>query len=122
MKCKLCESEMKLRQAKQGKNAGNYFWGCSSYPNCKGIQDATEEDIEANKPKPEVVAIATHSGVMHNTSQSSYEFGQASNRHKVYYNDVKDLIVKIEALRLAGLVEDDLLVKPEDFLKENETN
>jgi hypothetical protein len=27
---------MVLRTAKSGKNAGQQFWGCSAYPDCKG--------------------------------------------------------------------------------------
>ena len=35
--CPECGSEMVLRTAKQGKFAGNQFWGCSSFPKCKKI-------------------------------------------------------------------------------------
>ncbi|WP_372845631.1 hypothetical protein [Pontiella sp.] len=28
---------MVLRTAKAGKNAGHQFWGCSGYPDCKGV-------------------------------------------------------------------------------------
>jgi restriction system protein len=34
--CPLCGSLMVLRTAKSGKNAGKQFWGCSTYPDCKG--------------------------------------------------------------------------------------
>jgi restriction system protein len=27
---------MALRTAKTGKHAGNQFWGCTGYPDCKG--------------------------------------------------------------------------------------
>ena len=36
--CPLCGSEMKKRTAKKGRNAGNKFWGCSQYPNCRGVE------------------------------------------------------------------------------------
>ena len=36
--CPKCGSEMKKRVARQGANAGNEFWGCVSYPKCKGIR------------------------------------------------------------------------------------
>ena len=36
-KCPSCNGEMVKRKAKSGQNAGNEFWGCSSYPRCKGI-------------------------------------------------------------------------------------
>lgn len=35
--CPHCGKEMVLRTAKSGKNAGNQFWGCSDYPDCKGV-------------------------------------------------------------------------------------
>lgn len=34
--CPNCGGTMVLRTAKQGKNEGLQFWGCSSYPECKG--------------------------------------------------------------------------------------
>ncbi|MFT3895945.1 MAG: DUF2726 domain-containing protein [Anaerolineales bacterium] len=36
-RCPKCGSEMVLRTAKRGDNQGGKFWGCSKYPNCKGI-------------------------------------------------------------------------------------
>lgn len=35
--CPKCGSEMVLRTAKSGANAGNQFWGCSKYPGCRGM-------------------------------------------------------------------------------------
>jgi hypothetical protein len=35
--CPKCGSEMILRTAKTGTNQGGQFWGCSNYPNCRGI-------------------------------------------------------------------------------------
>lgn len=34
--CPQCGSEMVKRMAKQGKFAGNKFWGCTTYPKCRG--------------------------------------------------------------------------------------
>jgi len=34
--CPQCGKPMALRTAKQGKNAGSQFWGCTAYPDCKG--------------------------------------------------------------------------------------
>jgi len=36
-RCPKCGSEMILRIAKSGANAGNKFWGCSNYPTCRGM-------------------------------------------------------------------------------------
>lgn len=35
--CPKCRNPMVRRVAKQGVNAGKEFWGCSQYPNCKGV-------------------------------------------------------------------------------------
>ena len=35
--CPICSREMIKRTARKGKNAGNTFWGCSQYPNCRGV-------------------------------------------------------------------------------------
>ena len=36
--CPNCGSSMVKRLAQRGRNAGNYFWGCSRYPRCKGTK------------------------------------------------------------------------------------
>jgi restriction system protein len=36
--CPVCQSAMIKRTAKRGANVGNEFWGCSSYPACKGTR------------------------------------------------------------------------------------
>lgn len=36
MNCPKCGKAMALRMAKQGQNAGQQFWGCTGYPDCKG--------------------------------------------------------------------------------------
>ena len=35
--CPQCGKPMVLRTAKAGSNAGKQFWGCSAYPDCKGV-------------------------------------------------------------------------------------
>ena len=35
--CPICSQKMIKRTAKKGKNAGNSFWGCSQFPNCRGV-------------------------------------------------------------------------------------
>ena len=37
--CPKCGSKLVLRTAKKGPNAGNQFYGCSSYPGCKYIKN-----------------------------------------------------------------------------------
>ena len=36
-RCPKCGSEMILRTAKRGENQGGKFWGCSTYPECRGV-------------------------------------------------------------------------------------
>jgi len=38
IKCPLCNSDMILRTAKRGSNAGNQFYGCVRYPACRGTK------------------------------------------------------------------------------------
>lgn len=35
--CLKCGSQMVLRKAKSGKNAGEQFWGCSNFPKCRSV-------------------------------------------------------------------------------------
>lgn len=39
--CPKCGAEMILREARKGKNIGNKFWGCSSFPKCRGTTSVT---------------------------------------------------------------------------------
>lgn len=39
-KCPKCGSDMVLRTAKRGENAGRQFWGCSAFPRCRMIVNA----------------------------------------------------------------------------------
>lgn len=41
-RCPECGAEMMLRTARRGSNAGNQFWGCSRYPECRGIAAYSE--------------------------------------------------------------------------------
>jgi len=36
--CPDCGKPMKKRKATSGKNAGSEFWGCTGYPNCRGVR------------------------------------------------------------------------------------
>jgi ssDNA-binding Zn-finger/Zn-ribbon topoisomerase 1 len=38
--CPQCGSHMVLRTARRGRNAGGQFWGCQTYPRCKGTLPA----------------------------------------------------------------------------------
>jgi restriction system protein len=40
--CPRCGSPMVLRTATRGANIGGTFWGCSTYPACKGTRPASD--------------------------------------------------------------------------------
>ncbi|WP_039928179.1 restriction endonuclease [Alishewanella jeotgali] len=40
IQCPVCNSDMVLRTAKKGPNAGNQFYGCIRYPSCRGTREA----------------------------------------------------------------------------------
>ncbi|TAK36551.1 MAG: four helix bundle protein [Chloroflexota bacterium] len=42
--CPLCGGPMLLRTARQGKNAGSRFWGCRSFPQCRGTRPVDKTD------------------------------------------------------------------------------
>jgi restriction system protein len=42
--CPCCGEPMVLRTARKGEYAGSFFWGCSTYPNCKGIRNLDRSD------------------------------------------------------------------------------
>jgi hypothetical protein len=55
--CPACESEMLIRTARRGRNAGNKFWGCSGYPKCNTKFPISDEDhIHLNDEEPSVDA------------------------------------------------------------------
>ena len=37
--CPLCGKTMVVRTARRGTNAGNQFWGCPTFPDCKGTRE-----------------------------------------------------------------------------------
>jgi ATP-dependent DNA helicase RecQ len=43
--CNKCGKPMQLRIARRGRNAGNYFLGCTGYPTCKNALDVDQNDI-----------------------------------------------------------------------------
>lgn len=40
--CPDCGKPMARRLAKSGKNAGKTFWGCTAYPDCRGVREIEE--------------------------------------------------------------------------------
>jgi ATP-dependent helicase HepA len=55
---------MTLRTARFGPNAGNGFWGCTNYPNCKGLVnlDGSVPDRPTRRAAPTTKRSATASG------------------------------------------------------------
>jgi predicted RNA-binding Zn-ribbon protein involved in translation (DUF1610 family) len=44
--CPNCGADMVLRESKQGRNAGDAFWGCSRYPKCRGTRGASALNLQ----------------------------------------------------------------------------
>ncbi len=47
--CPSCGKPMRKRTAGKGPHAGQAFWGCSGYPECKGIRGMAEESDRSDK-------------------------------------------------------------------------
>ena len=45
VRCPLCRAPMELRYASRGRNAGNSFWGCTRFPQCRGSQSVGVSSI-----------------------------------------------------------------------------
>ena len=111
MECDKCGKPMTLRTAKTGKNAGNQFWGCSGFPDCKNIMEGHVEKPIVQPPK-----IAMHDIVISRTEKPhSYEFGKAGNRHKIYYEEISELKAHIDSLKENGLYDETETIKPEEL-------
>ena len=50
--CPTCSSAMVRRTAKRGDNAGKAFWGCTSYPACRGTRSLDEPSLQKNAANP----------------------------------------------------------------------
>jgi ssDNA-binding Zn-finger/Zn-ribbon topoisomerase 1 len=48
--CPLCGKGMRQRTAKKGPHAGQPFWGCSGYPECKGTRDKSDVSDTSDNP------------------------------------------------------------------------
>ena len=44
--CPKCGGSMSIRVAKKGANAGNQFWGCNNYPNCRTMLPYHQIEVE----------------------------------------------------------------------------
>ncbi|MEM2786092.1 MAG: DEAD/DEAH box helicase, partial [Candidatus Nitrosotenuis sp.] len=49
--CPKCGSPMQLRTARQGRNAGQQFYGCSRYPTCRGILTIQADSTDTSDQK-----------------------------------------------------------------------
>jgi four helix bundle suffix protein len=52
--CPKCGKPMRQRTARQGPHAGETFWGCSGYPECKGtLSDQSDQSDSSDKQQQE---------------------------------------------------------------------
>lgn len=77
----------------------------NGYMNLVAMRKSTATDPETqNRPIQE----ARHDIIISRTEKPhSYEFGKPNSRHKVYYGEIADLIAHIEALKGAGLIDEE---------------
>lgn len=47
--CPKCGSFMVMRETKKGPNKGNKFWGCSRFPQCRGMATITYRDRDTHR-------------------------------------------------------------------------
>ena len=78
MLCKVCNSEMVLKIARNGKNAGKSFWGCSNYPHCKYTVDF---DAKNKNTQPVVQKIE----LQNNVEYSEFYASPITDEHEVYF-------------------------------------
>jgi len=80
------------------------------YKNLVGMKALTEMPANgSNKPNMELKSTIdmVHGVVLNKTEKPhSYEFGKATARHKIYYGDIAELELHIEALKSIGLIDD----------------
>ena len=50
--CPKCDSDMVLRTARKGPNAGSQFWGCSRFPSCRGTRNLNEKSLTPSALTP----------------------------------------------------------------------
>jgi four helix bundle suffix protein len=50
--CPHCNKRMLRRSAKQGPHAGHFFWGCTDYPECKGIREIAKTSDRSDPSDP----------------------------------------------------------------------
>ena len=59
--CPRCDAAMVLRVAREGLTPGMRFWGCSTYPDCRGTRPYSPEPVEPTRRVPPTAASRTHS-------------------------------------------------------------
>ena len=75
-KCPKCGGVMVLRTARRGPNAGNQFYGCKSYPRCKGTVDygtkaeSKPEPVEAKEFTPSAYQSAVKDYLLNETGNA----------------------------------------------------
>jgi four helix bundle suffix protein len=49
-RCPSCGKPMHRRTARKGPHAGHPFWGCTRYPDCRGIREITDDPGTSERP------------------------------------------------------------------------
>lgn len=80
-RCPICNSGMILRASKQN---GGYFWGCSNYPRCKGLTQATDAEVAdyAEKYAEQFEVLKAQSDLYKKEQEEAGEKGYDSSTDK----------------------------------------
>lgn len=73
--CPRCSSEMVLRTAARGPNAGQQFWGCSTFPRCRGTIP-----IATDPPGFEAAPVSSAAG---GSAQAEFEAGKRRRAERI---------------------------------------
>jgi len=103
--CKLCEFPMVKRTSAKGD-----FYGCSKYPTCKHTEPITDGETPTPQARTTVASSQTvNTTIVKNMTEKphSYEIGSSGNRHKIYYDEIAELIVHMKELKEAGFLDEE---------------
>lgn len=78
--------------------------GCNK---CDAVEEIRNVKIPAHTEEPEKTQENTSFVINEKVRQNSHEIGKASDRHKIYYSDAKDLKQQIQDLKEAGFMSEE---------------
>jgi hypothetical protein len=111
--CEMCKKVFEYNPPLNFPDKRKYCDDCSakkaaSYAASKLVPTEAPKAQEKQELTPlQAFNISKHDVVVTRTDKPhSYEFGKAGARHKIYYNDIRELKEHIDALKEAGLTDE----------------